>query len=281
MGTLNSNYDFFIAHASKDIDTAIYMYNILAKNHIVFLDKHSLGAGDNWSQILPEALEKSKVIILLLSKDSTNAYYLQEEMLRAIQLNRTKKNWNRLIPVYLDGFPANISDIPYGLYQIHSIDLRDEGSVENICIKIRQYLERSPDSNEDNSKVKEQLSFKHVLHAFPVGPMVDGYLVSTNIIETFAEAIDVSESLQVINQANAFRKSADPFEEGSILIRKIKLPPPAKNTAIEFWLAAFTQARLHGPRMLAALLLTVEDTFFPKQIKEEKNKLLEILKQKS
>ena len=273
----NGHYDFFIAHAGKDINKAKNIYDLLSEKYKVFLDKESLQLGDNWPKVLSDALEKSKVIILLLSKGSDNAYYLQEEMVRAIQLQRTNSNFYKVVPIYLDGLPNTISEIPYGLYQLHSIDLVAENDVKNVYKKLVQYFDYRPSNESSSYQIKEDLHFSHVLHKFPIGPRVDGSLVPVKLIEEFAETVNVSESLQIIDEANALRKQADPSETGSITIKKINLPHPGNTSPKEFWLTAFVQARLHGPRMLAALLLSVEDTFFSKDGIAIKNKLLKEL----
>lgn len=271
-------YDFFIAHAGKDKDKAETLRRILSERHEVFLDAKTLQGGDTWNEVLADSLKNSKVILFLLSKNSHNAYYLHEEIARAIQHYRTDKKWYKIVPIYLDGFPNDISDVPYGLYQLHSLDLNQEKTYENICQKVIGYLAEIPSSKEDAVKIKDSLAFKHPLHEFPVGPMVEGHLVPITLIQAFADFVEDTYSLQAIYEANAFRKEADPYESGSILIRKSKLPNPNKNNADEFWLAAFAQARLHGPRMLAALLLTVQDTFFPKEAIDEKYRLLDVLR---
>jgi hypothetical protein len=275
---VNIDYDFFIAHAGEDVDNAKKLYDLLIEDYNVFLDKNSLQAGDNWVVALPEALKKSKIIILLLSRNSKKAHYLQEEIARAIELQKNNKDLYKIIPIYMDGFPSDISEIPYGLYQIHSLDFIVEGSYENVCLKLTKYLNLLPENKEESFKIKDKLAFKHILHEYPVGPMVDGSLVPIGLIEAFAEFVDISESLQVIDEANAFRKQADPNENGAITIKKINLPHPSRNSPKEFWLQAFAQARLHGPRMLAALLLSVQDTFFPPEVINAKNKLLNGIK---
>lgn len=271
-------YDFFVAHAGSDTPQALTLHDALHPAHHVFLDKKSLEPGPEWNKALAEALVSSRVIIILLSQNSLGAYYLQEEITRAIQLYRSNRNWYKVVPVYLDGFPEEIKNIPYGLYQLHSIDVIAEGGLTLTAQKLTALLSDSASSDTDMLKLKDKLKLKHVLHDYPVGPMVEGHWVSLGIIEAVAEFVEDSMCLQVIYEANAFRQEADPSEEGSILIRKIKLPNPNRNNAMEFWLAAFTQARLHGPRMLAALLMSVQDSFFPKAAREEKNALLRRLK---
>lgn len=271
-------YDFFLAHAGKDSEKVEPIYDILSRDFRVFLDRRSIQPGDNWNEVLPEALKQSKVIVLLLSMNSNGAYYLQEEIARAIQLQKDNPDLYRIVPVYLDGFPADIARVPYGLYRVYSLDLPAEGTVANLCGKLIGFVTRTGDARDDSYKIKDELAFSHILHDFPVGPMVNGSLVSTRLIEAFAESVAVTDSLQVIDEANAFRKQADPKEMGSITIKKIYLPAPASITPKEFWLAAFVQARLHGPRMLAALLLSVEDKFFPKDAIMDKYKLLDELR---
>jgi TIR domain len=271
-------YDFFIAYAGNNPEPAHNFYNILSKDYAVFLDSASIQPGDNWTRVIPQALENSRAVLILLSKASGNAYYLGEEVQRAIQLQRQNQNWFKIIPIYLDGFPTDLNQIPYGLYKVQSIDfIKEQGSYQNVCLKLAQYASSPQNSLQDADRLKSQLNFNHVLHQYNIGPMVEGHLIPTSIIEAYAEFIEHQYRLQTIDEANAFRKSADPQETGQITIKKIKLPPPPAPEK-EFWLGAFKEARLHGPRMLAALLLSVDDRFFEKSVITQKKELLEKLK---
>jgi hypothetical protein len=171
----------------------------LNQQHSVFLDKEDLRSADNWNQVLPAALANSKGTVVVLSKDSIHSYYLHQEIARAIQHYRNNKNWYRVVPIYLDRFPTSLADIPYCLYQLHSLDLVAEKSFGAVCEKLIKFLQKDPTSTEDAVVAKDALNFQHPLHAFPVGPMVDGHLVPTSLIEAFAEAVDDSLSLQVVS----------------------------------------------------------------------------------
>ncbi|MGB0524771.1 MAG: hypothetical protein ACPGJS_17490 [Flammeovirgaceae bacterium] len=128
----------------------------------------------------------------------------------------------------------------------------------------------------ENYKNEPAQAAAHYLHQFAQGPMVEGHHISQRIVEAYATLINSTRALSVINEANQFRKQADP--EDSTLIEAFDLPNPNQVPSMTFWLDAFHQARLHGPRMLAALLHVVPDAQFPNEAKEAKQKLMIYLK---
>ncbi|MDX2070253.1 MAG: hypothetical protein SFV55_17630 [Haliscomenobacter sp.] len=132
--------------------------------------------------------------------------------------------------------------------------------------------------NEASAKKTTFGQMEHLLHKFPTGPMVEAYMVRTLIIEACAKSIKPERALSVISEVNAYRKEADPNDTDVTLIETYLLPPVDRVSPLEFWTNVFTEARLHGPRMLAALLLKVPDANFSGDAKYEKKLLLEKIK---
>jgi hypothetical protein len=118
----------------------------------------------------------------------------------------------------------------------------------------------------------------HQLHDFPRGPMVPLHSVKRPLKAAYAEMIDPTEAHAVIGEANALRLEADPGDRTVTIIKLAKVPPPLFSRTTTFWEAAFAEACLHGPRMLAALLLVVSETQFPDEAKEARAKLLKELR---
>jgi DNA-binding beta-propeller fold protein YncE len=114
-------YDFFIAHAEKDIATAERLFESLHAKSGVFLDSRCLRPGDDWDQALPAAQRQSKVTVVLISTSTERAFYQREEIAAAIDLARKNPESHRVVPVYLDGPPDGVSDVPYGLRLKHAI----------------------------------------------------------------------------------------------------------------------------------------------------------------
>ena len=98
-----SCYDFFIAYATPDRQQAQDLCWFLQDNsRKVFLDVQDLSPGALWQPALREALEASRAIVVLVSTHADDAFYQQEEIVRAIQLTRDKPRAHTVIPVILE-----------------------------------------------------------------------------------------------------------------------------------------------------------------------------------
>ncbi|NUN14266.1 MAG: toll/interleukin-1 receptor domain-containing protein [Myxococcales bacterium] len=129
-------WDFFLIHAGLDKPRAEQLYDALlaVDPHCkVFLDSRSLQFGDRWDQVLPRALRESAIAVVLVSGRIDNAYYAGEEIAIAIAASRDPANNQRVIPVYLDGLPTDLRNIPYGLKVLHSIDTRTAGWPQGVA----------------------------------------------------------------------------------------------------------------------------------------------------
>ena len=111
-----SRYDFFIAYATPDRRLAQDLCWFLQDNACeVFLDVQDLSPGAVWPPALQEALEASRAIVVLVSTYAYDAFYQQEEIVRAIQLARDKPNAHTVIPVILEKLPQSALSMPYGI----------------------------------------------------------------------------------------------------------------------------------------------------------------------
>ncbi len=150
-------------------------------------------------------------------------------------------------------------------------NLNSIGAEEKIAIWIGEKLMRA-------KAISSPAVQTHVLHAFPKGPMVSFHMVSRNLKDAYAAYIQPAQAHAVLSEAIAFRKQADPEESQATCIRHADLPAPAAVPPSVYWQAAFTEACLHGPRMLAAMLLVVPDLAFASSVRLERQHLLEKLK---
>jgi len=269
-------WDFFLAHASVDGDRAQELYELLQGSSRVFLDKACLAPGDRWPDELLQAQCASRTTVALISGRDTGAYFAHEEIQRGIALHRAYPQAHRVIPVYLDGKPTIGEGIPYGLWLIQDLDVLRDGGMAGVAQRLRDALSL-PASDEEATPGQER-RFTHVLHAYPRGPLVEGYLVRSALIEAFAALIPPRRAPQVIEDANAFRREADPDDAEVTSIQRYDLPDPLATTARDFWMAAFDQARLHGPRMLAALVLTVPADLMRRESRDSREELLRQLR---
>lgn len=111
----------------------------------------------------------------------------------------------------------------------------------------------------------------------PPGPMVEGHLIDMSLVHAYARSFKDQKASFKIQEANSLRRKADK-EGNATLIDEVDLPSPERSRPIDFWLDAFHQARLHGPRMLGALLLVADDQHFPPEARQARQTLLEKLR---
>lgn len=140
-------WDFFLAHAGADMTDAEALYDLLAKDHQVFLDKRSLKPGDEWDIEIARAQRTAKITVVLVSDRFEKAYYLREEIAAAIQLARAAPDAHRVVPVFLDGWPTDASSVPYGLRLKNAIDAKAVAGMPGVAAalqKLASGLARGP-----------------------------------------------------------------------------------------------------------------------------------------
>jgi len=74
----------FISHSAKSADDQAYLNAIVtglqAHPFDVWLDRHSLSAGDDWNQKIGNNLVYCQGAVVLVSKQSLGSYYVQHEI---------------------------------------------------------------------------------------------------------------------------------------------------------------------------------------------------------
>jgi hypothetical protein len=109
------------------------------------------------------------------------------------------------------------------------------------------------------------------LMAYPPGPLVPAMWLPGAIIDAFAELYPtVQESTRLLNGVNSRLIKEDP---GATTLRAGALPD-IRLGSLDYWFYAFTEARKHGPRMMAALLLSVDEKLLPEPVRKDRNELL-------
>lgn len=137
-------HDIFIGYATPDADTALRLYDSLIGSDAsvdIFLDRKSLGLGDAWDEVIPEALKASRVILILVSERVEKAWYTRNEVQQAVEFARDASKGRRVVPVFLDGRPGPDSHIPYGLRILHGLMLPEvglEGATSQILALVRK-----------------------------------------------------------------------------------------------------------------------------------------------
>jgi len=268
-----ARWDFFIAHAHKDKEVALELHDHILKNNCTaFLDQTAIELGSYWDQEIPKAQQQSLVTIALISGNVREAHFARDEIQTAIGLARANPSFHKVIPVYLDDSLQESPDIVYGLRLIQGINLSSVGSIE----KLASLLCRNTVKLTSKIEATAYKLIQHILLSYPTGPLVEPQDIPRVIIEMYARLIKESEAKLVVTEANVFRREANP--ETPFIIPLHKIPSPEKIPAFNFWMEVFDYARLQGPRMLAALLLTIPDDQFDVKAKNARIKLLDKLK---
>jgi hypothetical protein len=266
-----TKWDIFLAHSSHDTATARKLYDLLSSTFRVFLDVCSLEPGGDWHVEIPRAQRESRATVILLSSTSQRAYYAREEVARGIALARADGTRHEVFPVYLEGAPSE-DMAPYGLLLKQSLVCERDGGLSGVAEKLRSIVALVKEQNEP--AVVQTTATECVLCRYPRGPMVPSFKVKRTIKEAFADLIPPARAMTTVEDAIALRLEADPYDSEVTYIRRRDLVPPETVAPMTFWNAVFTEACLHGPRMLAALLMAVDERMFSEEAKNDRQALL-------
>lgn len=103
--------DVFISYSHENRDAArILAETISSKGFEVWWDRELI-AGDDYTTVIEEILDKAKAVIVIWSEVSRKSYWVRDEA--AVGRDR-----NRLLPVMIDNNPP-----PLGFRQIHTVNL--------------------------------------------------------------------------------------------------------------------------------------------------------------
>jgi hypothetical protein len=139
-------YTYFLAYAGRDQARAERLYDALASPELpCFLASRCLAGGDDWPRAVAQAQRRSRATVALVSDAYDAAYWLREEVLAALDLRQLDASRPRLIPVYLDGLPADPLDVPYGLRGLHALDARRLGD-DGVVGELRRLAARLTDA---------------------------------------------------------------------------------------------------------------------------------------
>lgn len=135
-------WDVFLAHAGPDGAAADQLYEILVEEGLmVFLDSRCLRLGERWDDVIPAALTGARLVVVLVSGRTRDAYYAREEIALAVAVSRRPASASRVIPVYLDRWPADPADWLYGLQRLHGLAAGDAGWPRGVAARIAELFE--------------------------------------------------------------------------------------------------------------------------------------------
>src|SRR5262245_39364978 len=104
--------------------------------------------------VLREALEVSRAIVVLVSTQADDAFYQQEEIVRAIELARDKSGAHTVIPVTLEQLPQGAVRKPYGTSSLQALDATRSGGLKRVAAELVAWLKEHP-LNPDQPKVAD------------------------------------------------------------------------------------------------------------------------------
>lgn len=92
--------DVFISYSSKDISSAEYLLKTLESMYLTcWMAPRDIPPGKNYADVIPSAIERSKVVVILVSEHSQNSEQVQNELSLATSKERI------MLPLLLDDAP--------------------------------------------------------------------------------------------------------------------------------------------------------------------------------
>ncbi|MVM33997.1 TIR domain-containing protein [Spirosoma sp. HMF4905] len=268
----------FISYAHSDEEYKVNIEKQLStlkrNNEIELWNDRMINAGKEWDKEIKKELLEADIILLLISADFLASDYCNDIEVR-IALEKHELKQAIIIPIIIRACDWNAA--PFGKIQAlpkNAKPIKNWPDVDEAYLDVIRGIR-----NILFHKTQIEISSTHILHEFPTYPMVDAVDVPKNIIDNISKTIPINEAETWINEANRFRKKADPDDPKTTIIELHTLQSVYQLSSSDYWAKVIGQARLHGPRMLAALLLTVPDSGFTTSAKEDKDELLQRLKQ--
>ncbi len=111
----------FISYSRKDIDFVRKLAGDLEKaGYDVWWDLTDLRGGDDWPRVIPQAIESSKYVIVVISPNSIVSDWVEKEYTHALELHK------KIIPIMLSR-----ATLPFALNTINFIDFTSDDYVGN------------------------------------------------------------------------------------------------------------------------------------------------------
>lgn len=139
-----ASYDVFIAYAGPNAPHARALHEALVGElgkDRVFFDKEQ-PPGSHWQQGVPKALNGSRLAAIVLSQAPDDGWWDKDEIVTAVAKRRKGKL--EIVPVYVDGEPADVEDIPFGLRALVGVDVEAVGGMAATAAAIKKRLDSLP-----------------------------------------------------------------------------------------------------------------------------------------
>ncbi len=155
----NFEYDVFLSFSAKDTVIAREIWEKLEEHQLeVFWSDNYLKKelGINWFKKVEEALEQSRHLVVLVTKNSLNSEWVQREY-QAFLNSCYKEKSRRLVPLL--GHEIRISDMPLFMQQFQSFRLEDTIGVYRLVdlLQINSIRRKKEAAEREKRKQEEQL----------------------------------------------------------------------------------------------------------------------------
>jgi hypothetical protein len=129
----------FLCHSHTDRDAVHDLYLRLKKDHIQpWLDRENLLPGQNWAYEISNAILRSDMVIVCLSRgfDDQNGFRHQELKIALRKARALPVEDIFIIPVRLEK-----CELPDSLHHLHRVDLFETGGYKKLMESLRRYVE--------------------------------------------------------------------------------------------------------------------------------------------
>lgn len=94
--------------------------------------------------------------------------------------------------------------------------------------------------------------------------------VSSGFIDACAKRFSAADAYQILEEAARRRIAYEPAGASVRFVEATDVPDHSDVGGHHFWAAVFAEAYAHGPRMLKAILLSIDDSLFPSEARDER-----------
>ena len=164
--TNDMNAEVFVSYSSLDRDRVMPVVESLRGNGIsVWVDEGNIHAADLWSEQIVQAIADCRVMVVMLSQNSTDSHNVVKEVMLASEQKKA------LLPVYLE--PADVpAKLQYQLAGIQHLELYGENE-QQVLEDLANGLAKRGISRDGEATAPQPTTVKHHERPKPI-PQTDG-----------------------------------------------------------------------------------------------------------
>lgn len=189
------NIDVFISHSSKDAKIANAICNTLEANNMrCWLAPRDIRPGSDWAESINNAIENSKVMVLVFSENSNNSAQVAKE------LNLAINNKLVVLPFKIDDSTPTGS-MKYYLSDTHWLDaingdIKDEiKNLTDVLISVLSHT--TPDTKNKDNTTSDQTSKNNASHTVNNDGLVANDIVQQNMNDKNEEQSELQRARNI------------------------------------------------------------------------------------